>query len=73
MANNPDDVRSQLLKALMAKVESDPFPSSTTMDTIEEMLTPEDVPAYARVLMDKVAEEQFPSVAMIKRLRDLIS
>jgi hypothetical protein len=52
-------------------VKQDRFPSSTMLDTIEELLVPGDVPRYARVLLSKVADEQFPSLAMIRRIRDL--
>lgn len=65
------DPRTQLLRSLLSKVEDDPFPSSTTMDMIEELLTPQDVPAYAKVLLDHIDRERFPSPSMIDRLKNL--
>ncbi|CAN5276950.1 hypothetical protein BH18ACT9_BH18ACT9_18740 [soil metagenome] len=72
MAQDDDsDVRVMLLRSLMSKLQDDPYPSSTMMDTIEELLTPEDVPAYAKVLLDHVDDDQFPSVSLIERVKNL--
>ncbi len=65
------DVRSALLDNLLSKVEEDPFPSLTMLDMIEELLQPEDLPKYAKLLLSKVADERFPSVSMLARIRDL--
>ena len=73
MADNHDDVRVMLLRRLIDQVDSDQHPSTTMMDTIEEMLTPDEVPNYAQVLVRKVADEQYPSIGMIRRIRDLIA
>jgi hypothetical protein len=71
VAERQIDPRSELLRSLMRKVADDPYPSTTMMDTIEELLTPEDVPAYAQVLLQHIDNDQFPSTPMIDRLRDL--
>ena len=71
MADSQFDVRSALLENLLKKVDADPFPSITMMNLVEELLTPDDVPNYARVLLAKVADEQFPSTSMLARIRDL--
>jgi len=71
VAETQYDVRSELLKNLLSKVEQDPYPSLTMLNLIEELLTPDDVPTYARLLLGKVADEQFPSVSMLARIRDL--
>ena len=73
MADKPTDVRAQLLQTLLEHVEEDQFPSTTMMDTIEEMLTPDDVEQYAGVLLAKVADDTYPSLGMIRRIRDLIA
>jgi hypothetical protein len=39
------------------------------MDTIEQMLRPEDVAAYAEILMDKIRADRFPSIDMLARVR----
>lgn len=71
MADSQFDVRSELLNNLLSKVEEDPFPSITMMDIIEQLLTPDDVPRYAKVLLSKVVDEQFPSVTMLRRIQGL--
>ena len=71
MAEREYDVRVELLRQLMQKVHEDPYPSSTMLDQIEELLTPNEVPAYARVLLAKVEDENFPSVSMIQRIAAL--
>ena len=71
MAEREYDVRVELLRQLLQKVHEDPYPSSTMLDQIEELLTPNEVPAYARVLLAKVEDENFPSVSMIQRIAAL--
>jgi hypothetical protein len=73
VADNHDDVRVKLLQRLIDQVDSDQYPSTTMMDTIEEMLTPDEVPNYAQMLVRKVADDQYPSIGMIRRIRDLIA
>lgn len=72
MADNDTDLRAQLVKRLVDQVEEDQYPSTTMMDTIEEMLAPDDVQGYVQVLMAKVADDMYPSLGMIRRIRDLI-
>ena len=72
MADDPTEVaRVRLLRALMAKVEQDPYPSTTMMDTIEELLTPEEIEAYADIMVSRIEDDRFPSTPMINRLRNL--
>ena len=72
MAENGTDTRARLLDLLLEKVADDPYPSATMMDLIEELLQPDEVPAYAAVLMEKVNEDTYPSVPMMRRLVALI-
>ena len=72
MANeDKDQVRSQLLEALMDKVESDPYPSATHLDIIESLLRPDEVAAYAEMLMSRIRADTFPSTSLIKRVHAL--
>lgn len=64
-------VRTALLETLMEKVESDPYPSATMLDQIESLLHPEDVPAYADLLLSRVRGDRFPSISLIYRLEAL--
>ena len=74
MANNGNDIdiRGSLVDLFLEKIASDRNPSVTMMNLVEQLLAPDDIPAYAAVLMDKVQTERFPSISMIRRLMALI-
>ncbi len=63
------DTRAELVALLMQKVEEDRYPSTTMLDMLEEMLTPEDVPAYVEALANRMRSENFPSIPMLSRLQ----
>jgi len=75
MASNGDgvDVRGEVVDLLLQNIASDRYPSVTMMDLVEELLRPDDVPAYAAVLLDKVQTETYPSLAILRRLMALAS
>ena len=54
------DVRKEILRVLMQKVANDQYPSTTMLDMIEEMLTPDEVPAYAELLMERIRGRAIP-------------
>jgi hypothetical protein len=43
-----------VVNLLVEKIASDRNPSVTMMNLVEELLAPDDVPAYLGVLLDKV-------------------
>jgi hypothetical protein len=67
------DVRGEVVNLLVEKIASDRNPSVTMMNLVEDLLAPDDIPAYAAVLLDKVKTERFPSISMIRRLMALTS
>jgi hypothetical protein len=72
VAQQPQEqVRQALLDELIKLIENDTYPSTTFMDMVEELLTPDDVERYTEVLLDKVRDEQYPSVSMLARIRNL--
>lgn len=71
MAKDGNDVRREVLRVLMGKVASDDYPSTTMLDMIESMLTPDEVPAYAELLMEKIRRDRFPSIPMLNRVMSL--
>jgi hypothetical protein len=75
MASNGKDldIRGELVNLLVEKIASDRNPSITMMNLVEELLAPDDVPAYAEVLLDKVQSDSYPSLSMIHRLIALTS
>jgi len=72
VAQQPQEqVREALLDQLITLISNDTYPSNTMMDMVEELLTPEDLERYTEVLLDKVRDEQYPSVSMLARIRNL--
>jgi hypothetical protein len=72
MANgNGFDTRARVLDLLLEKVADDAYPSETMLDLIEELALPDDIPAYATVLMAKVSADTYPSTSMMRRLVSL--
>ena len=67
------DVRGEVVDLLLEKIASDRNPSVTMMNLVEELLAPDDVPAYVGVLLEKVKTERYPSLAMLRRLSALAS
>jgi hypothetical protein len=73
MAVHPDDARAALVATLLEKVQDDPYPSTTMLDLIEELLTEEEEPAYVMFLQEKIRQDRFPSIPMIQRLTALVA
>lgn len=63
--------RKRLLRNLLSRVEEDRYPSTMMLDTIEQMMTPDELPRYTEVLMTHIENDRFPSIPMIERLRNL--
>jgi hypothetical protein len=67
-----DDARAELVATLLDKVQKDQYPSTTMLDLIEELLTPEETPAYVVFLQDRIRSESYPSIPLLKRLTALV-
>ena len=67
------DVRQAVLRMLIEKIASERHPSVAQMNMVQELLTPDEVPMFAEVLLDKVRDETYPSLMMLKRLQGLTS
>ena len=61
-------VRRRVLSLLLDKVSEDIYPSSTMLDIVEQLLTPDDVETYIDVLMDKLEGENYPSNSILMRM-----
>lgn len=68
MADTATKLHREVMQVLLEKVEEDPYPSTTMLDMIEQMLRPEDVEAYAAILLDKIRGDRFPSIGMLARV-----
>ena len=65
------DLRAEIVDALMEKVDTDPYPSNTMLNYIEELMTPDELPRYAESLLSRIRSDNFPSIPMIARLKKL--
>ena len=68
---NDDVVRREMLRMLMGKVEEDAYPSATMLDMIESLLKPNEIPAYAELLMEKIRRDRVPSIPLMNRILEL--
>lgn len=66
-----EDARAALLQTLLEKVSQERYPSTTMLNMIEELLTEEHYPDYVKFLQGRLRDDRFPSIPMLKRLRDL--
>jgi len=73
MAVSTDDARAELVATLLEKVRDDPYPSTTMLDLIEKLLTPEEQPTYVVLLQDKLRNDRFPSMPLLIRLTQLVA
>ncbi|HWM00352.1 MAG TPA: hypothetical protein VNP20_23635 [Nocardioidaceae bacterium] len=64
-------IRDELVKVLMEKVWTDPYPSIDMLDKIEKLLDPLELQEYAEMLLERIRHDKFPSWGMIYRLHDL--
>jgi hypothetical protein len=55
------DTRRELVELLLGKIQADPHPSATMLRLVEELLTPEEVQAYADILLDKARSANHPT------------
>jgi hypothetical protein len=62
-----------LARLLMDKIRTDTYPSSTQMDLLEQMIPRALAAEYFDVLLEKVAEDQWPSVSMLARMSRLVT
>ena len=54
---------------LMERVRADHYPSTTQMSLIEQILPREGFLDYLDVLMDKLVEDTWPSIDMLRRIQ----
>ncbi|TWF77341.1 hypothetical protein FHX44_113249 [Pseudonocardia hierapolitana] len=66
-----DEARAWLVGFLLEKVREDAYPSTTHLDLIEQSIPHYMIPEYLEVLMDKVEQDRFPSVPMLRRIRSV--
>jgi hypothetical protein len=63
--------REQLLEALLDKVAEDRFPSVSMLDLIETLLRPDEIGIYVEILLQKIRQETYPSLPVLRRIAEL--
>lgn len=71
MARDTTLIRDELVKVLLERVRSDPYPSVDMLDSLEALLDPFELEEYAEILLERVRRDRFPSWPMIYRLHEL--
>jgi hypothetical protein len=64
-----EEAQGWLVQILLDKVREDKYPSTTQMDTIEQIIPQPMIPDYLEVLMEKAAEDTIPSIPMLRRIQ----
>jgi hypothetical protein len=65
---NREEAQGRLVQMLMDKVREDPYPSATQMSLIEQAIPREMLGDYVELLVEKAAQEDFPSIPMLRRI-----
>jgi len=68
-----DEAQGWMVEMLLDKIRNDPYPSSTQLSIIEEVIPRDLVPDYLDVLIDKAAQDEFPSIPMLRRISRVAS
>jgi hypothetical protein len=65
---NGNENRAAFARILMAMIERDRHPSPAQMEILENVIPAELVPDYLDILLEKVIDDRFPSVSMLRRI-----
>jgi hypothetical protein len=67
-----DEARIWFVRFLMRKVRADTYPSTTDLDLIEAVIPRHMLDEYVEILIDKVDENRYPSISLLRRIKRLI-
>ena len=65
--------RAAFAQILMEMVRRDQHPSTAQMEIIENTIPAELVPAYLDILVEKVMDDRFPSIPMLRRIMRVVN
>jgi hypothetical protein len=60
-------------ETLLERITSDNYPSGMHMDLLEEIAPPEMRVRFILHLMDRIADDQYPSVDIMRRVQRMIA
>jgi hypothetical protein len=58
---------------LLNKVRQDRYPSATEMALIEQIIPQQLLPRYADILIEKIVQDERPSISMLHRLNRVVN
>lgn len=61
-------IRDEMVDMLLERIATERNPSISMMDLVEQLLAPDEVPVYVWILWDKVKNERFPNLNLMRRL-----
>ena len=62
-----DEAQAWLVQMLMDRVRETRYPSATQLDLIEASIPTAMIPDYFELLMEKVGDDEFPSLPLLRR------
>ena len=69
MTTTRDEVQTALARLLLEKVRQDKYPSATQMALLEQIIPPALIREYLNVLLEKVLNDNAPSIPMLHRIQ----
>jgi hypothetical protein len=60
--------RAVVAGLLLNKVREDRYPSATELSMIEQIIPPQLLPRYVDVLVEKIVQDDRPSISLLHRL-----
>ena len=70
---NRVESRAVVAGVLLKRVREARYPSATEMDLIEQVIPSQLLPRYVEVLLDKIAQDNRPSISMLHRVVRVIN
>ena len=64
-------IQERFAEVLLERIRNDQFPSSTHMAMLEQTASPRVLAQYLLHLMERIEQEQHPSISMMKRVQGL--
>jgi hypothetical protein len=63
-----NESRAVVAGMLMNKVRQERYPSATELSLIEQLIPPQLLPRYVDVLVEKIVQDDRPSISLLHRL-----
>jgi hypothetical protein len=68
---DPHEAEQAVAQMLLENIARDKYPSATQMNLLEQSLTPDMADDYFAVLFDKLNDDRWPSLDLLRRISRL--